>query len=256
MPRWLIAWSVAALVLYFIALDPIAQDPAYHDFADTRRLFGIPNFWNVASNLPFLLVGLAGLGVVTGRPGLVGSTYMQWPWIVFFSGFALTAIGSGYFHLAPSNPTLAWDRVAMTFSFAGLAVIVIGEYFSPRMARRLLVPFVVVGILSVLYWGSTESAGRGDLRPYLVVQFLPALMIPAILVLRRGASELTPSLWLVTGAYALAKLLEHFDHRVYEITGIWSGHTLKHIAAALAPVFLLRALLGRRGEQIDDRNNL
>jgi hypothetical protein len=252
MSRWLIVCSVAAIVLFFIMVDPIAQDPAYHEFADTRRLFGITNFWNVASNVPFLLVGLVGLGVVAGRPWLVRSSNMRWPWLVFFSGLALTAFGSGYFHLAPSNATLVWDRLAMTIGFAGFVTIVIGEYFSPRMASRLLVPFALVGILSVLYWRSTESAGQGDLRPYVVVQFLPVLVIPAILVLRRRASDLTPAMWVMIGAYVLAKFLEYFDDRIYEITGALSGHTLKHVAAALAPAALIGALLGRCGEQDDD----
>jgi hypothetical protein len=252
MSRWLIARSVAAIVLFFIAVDPIAQDPRYHDFADTRRVFGFPNFWNVASNLPFLVVGLAGLGVVVGRPRLVRSSEMRWPWIMFFSGLVLTALGSGYFHLAPSNSTLVWDRLAMTIGFAGFVAIVIGEYFSPRVAGRLLMPFALVGILSVLYWGSTEAAGQGDLRPYVVVQFLPVLIIPAILILRRHASDLTSAMWVMIGAYVLAKLLEYFDAQIFEITGALSGHTLKHVAAALAPIGLIRGLLRRSGRQIDE----
>jgi len=49
--------SLATLPL----LPPIAQDPSYHQFADQRTLLGIPNFWNVVSNLPFVLVGTMGL---------------------------------------------------------------------------------------------------------------------------------------------------------------------------------------------------
>ena len=252
MSRWLIACSVAAIVLFFIAVDPIAQDPRYHDFADTRRVFGVPNFWNVVSNLPFLVVGLIGLGVVAGRAGLTHSSEMRWPWVMFFAGLVMTAFGSGYFHLAPSNSTLLWDRLAMTIGFAGFAAIVIGEYYSPRMARRLLVPFALVGILSVLDWASTEAAGRGDLRAYAVVQFLPVLIVPVILIMRRRESDLTPAMWVMIGAYVLAKLLEYFDAQILEISGVLSGHTLKHIVAALAPIALIHALLGRYGRQIDD----
>jgi hypothetical protein len=256
MSRWLIVCSVAAIVLFFAIIDPIAQDPAYHDFADTRRMLGVANFWNVASNLPFLVVGLAGLGVLAARPDLVASSQLRGPWIVFFSGIALTAFGSGYFHLAPSDASLVWDRLAMTVGFAGLFAIVIGEYISPRAAARLLLPFVLVGVLSVLYWITTESAGVGDLRPYVIVQFLPVLLIPVILVLRRDASDLTPALWIMVGFYVLAKLLEHFDDGIYVITSTLSGHTLKHIAAALAPVVLIRALLKRHREHANDSENL
>lgn len=247
MARWLIVLSMAAIVLVLTAIDPIAQDPDYHDFADKRAMLGVTNFWNVASNLPFLVVGCAGLVVVVVRPELVGPTGLRGPWFVFFSGVALTAFGSGYFHLAPTNASLVWDRLAMTVGFAGFFTVVLGEYFSPPVARRLLLPFVLVGILSVLYWSWTEWGGRGDLRPYAIVQFLPVLLIPPILLLRRQASDLTPALWIVVGIYVLSKILEHFDDSIYAMTGALSGHTLKHVAAALGPVVLIHALLKRHG---------
>lgn len=106
--------------------SPIAQDPAYHQFADQRTIFGIPNFWNVISNLPFAIVGVLGLRYVlatTGDP-------LRGAWIVFFAGIFLTALGSGYYHLEPDNGSLAWDRMTMTIGFMGLVAILVGEYFS------------------------------------------------------------------------------------------------------------------------------
>lgn len=250
MRRWLIACAIAAIIICIAALDPIPQDPAYHDFAETRMLLSIANFWNVASNVPLLAVGVVGLGVVFGMPRVVDPACMRAPWLVFFSGIVLTAFGSGYFHLAPSNASLVWDRLAMTFGFAGFFAVVVGEYLSPVAATRLLAPLIVAGILSVLYWNITESAGRGDLRAYAIVQFLPVLLTPAILILRQRASDLTPALWLVVSFYVLAKILEHFDHGILAMTGVVSGHTLKHVAAALGPAVLIRALLARRGEPV------
>src|SRR2546422_9702397 len=67
-------WREAALALVMFALlagimvcGPISQDAAYHEFADTRRLFGVPNFLNVASNIPFLVIGILGVVRCTGR---------------------------------------------------------------------------------------------------------------------------------------------------------------------------------------------
>lgn len=248
MSRWLIVCSMAAIVLFFFAIDPIAQDPAYHDFADDRRILGVANFWNVVSNLPFLAVGLTGIGLVVTRPEVVGAPELRKAWLVFFSGVTLTAFGSGYFHLAPSNATLVWDRLAMTVGFAGFISIILGEYVSVTVARRLLVPFVLAGILSVLYWSVTESAGRGDLRPYVIVQFLPLLLIPVILTLRPRASDLTAAVWLMLAFYGISKIVEHFDERIYASGGMLSGHTLKHVAASLAPLVLIHALWKRRGE--------
>ena len=216
MGRALVAFSALAIVLFFIFIYPVPQDPAYYDFADTRFLLGIENFWNVMSNLPFLLVGVYGLVLVAANPGAVGDSDLRWPWIVFFTGITLTAFGSGYFHLTPANSSLVWDRLPMTLGFAGLFAIVIGEYLSPRAARTLLVPFLVAGAASVFYWHLTESAGAGDLRPYAVVQFLPVLLIPAMLIMRHGASDLTGAFWMLTLFYIAAKLLEHFDDGVAE----------------------------------------
>jgi hypothetical protein len=76
--------------------EPIAQDPAYHRFADTRGWLGIPNFANVVSNLPFLVAGLVGATrLASGRPS--GALARLRPaYLVFFVGAALVAIGSSY----------------------------------------------------------------------------------------------------------------------------------------------------------------
>ena len=50
-----------ASMLGLLLLPPIAQSQNYHDFADQRTILGIPHFWNVVSNLPFIAVGTAGL---------------------------------------------------------------------------------------------------------------------------------------------------------------------------------------------------
>lgn len=248
MGRILVAFSALAIALFFILVDPVPQDPAYHDFADTRLIFGVTNFWNVMTNLPFLLVGIYGMALVASNPVAVGDPNLRWPWVVFFAGIALTAFGSGWFHLGPSNESLVWDRLPMTLGFAGLFAIVIGEYLSPRAARNLLVPFLLAGAASVFYWQMTESAGSGDLRPYAVVQFLPVLLIPALLILRRNASDLTGAFWLLTLFYIAAKLFEHFDDGIYGSLGLMSGHALKHVVAAFSPAILIYAL-HRRLEQ-------
>src|SRR5262245_15202615 len=51
--------GIVALGLVF-CLSPIPQDLSYHTFADDRTMLGVPNFLNVASNLPFIVVGVLG----------------------------------------------------------------------------------------------------------------------------------------------------------------------------------------------------
>lgn len=223
-----------------IILNPFAQDPAYHVFADSRTLLGIPNFWNVVTNLPLLVVGAWGLMVVARRPRFAKS--LPYVWTAFFSGLLLTAFGSGYYHLGPDHASLAWDRAAMTIGFMGLFTLVIGEYLSVAWANRLLVPLLLIGVGSVYYWLWTEARGAGDLRPFGLVQFLPMLIVPLIMLLRRGRSDLAPWLVGMMVFYAGAKIVEYYDAPIYAAGQLMSGHALKHVLAALAGASLLLGL--------------
>lgn len=242
----LILLSVAAIIAVFLFVAPIPQDPAYHNFSDTRMLFGIDNFWNVASNLPFLLVGAAGLFYVHRHSDAVCVSGLEPAYRVFFIGIFLTAFGSGYYHLAPGNNALVWDRLPMTIGFAGLFSIIVGEFVSVRAAKRLLLPLLVVGIASVEYWAWTEARGAGDLRPYAIVQFLPMLLIPVILLSYRPVTGTARYFWWMFAFYFAAKLLEQFDAAIFTVGHLISGHSLKHIAAALTPAAFLYALTLRR----------
>jgi len=234
--------AVIALGVY----GPIPQSLSYHAFADTREIWGIPNFFDVISNLPFVLVGLWGLYefLVSKTITLVNENRTSYN--VFFIGVALVGVGSGYYHLSPSNESLVWDRIPMTIVIMALVSIVIGEFVSIRLGSILLIPLVTVGILSVLYWYWTETTRNGDLRPYVLVQFLPMIAMPIILVCFNSVFTKASGYWLLLSAYVLAKLFEHFDREIFGFTGVVSGHTLKHLAAAAGIYFLLLSFRRRR----------
>jgi hypothetical protein len=238
--------ALAIIGLLFTLTSPIPQDPDYHLFVDSRQLLSVPNCWNVLSNLPFLLVGLWGLFYVNRHGQEVCAPKLVLAYRVFFVGILLTAFGSAYYHLVPSNESLVFDRLPMTIGFAGLFSIVTGEFVSTRIGRRLLLPLLVIGVASVTYWAITESYGAGDLRPYALVQFLPMLLIPAILVAYRSASESTQYFWMMIAFYVVAKLCEHFDAEIFSLREIVSGHAVKHVFASLTPATLLYALTRRR----------
>jgi hypothetical protein len=232
----LVLAALAAVAVAF-SLDPIPQDPAYHRFADARTLFGIPNFWNVASNLPFLVVGALGLL----QQGRLTSPPLATHYRTTCGAVLLVALGSAWYHLAPDDPRLVWDRLPMTVAFMALFAAVIADRISWLAGRALLWPLVVAGIASIAWWIRGEAAGHGDLRAYGLVQFLPMLLVPLILFLWRGEGISTKRLWMAIGAYAAAKLLEHFDAAIFAAGGLLSGHTLKHLAAALAAWWIVRA---------------
>ena len=218
-------------------LPAIPQDPAYHGFADGRAWLGIANVWNVVSNVPFLVVGVYGLG----RLSRLQSRALRAAYVVLCLGTALAGVGSACYHLAPSTPTLVYDRLPMTVAFMALFAAVIQDRMSGRTGRALLGPLIVIGLGSVAYWSATELRGQGDLRPYAVVQFLPMLLMPLMLVLYRSTGLRDGWLWAGLGSYGLAKLAEHFDGAVYATGGFVSGHTVKHLLAALAALSMVKA---------------
>lgn len=243
--------SLAAVVsLCFI--EPIAQDPNYHRFADARSLRGLSNFWNVMSNLPFLAVG--GLGFsryerLSQPASAEGFRVMCW-------GVLLVGFGSAYYHANPSNDTLLWDRLPMTVAFVALFSLMLGERVMPNQNRYCLWLLVAAGVASVFYWSWTESLGRGDLRPYLLVQFLPIMLMPFILIMFPERYLSNRLLLAALGLYFVAKLLEHFDGRIFSVSGgIISGHASKHVAAAAAALCIIYAVPARKstGSEQPDR---
>jgi hypothetical protein len=158
--------------------------------------------------------------------------------LLFFGTF-LVGFGSGYYHLDPNNQTLVWDRLPITVAFMALFSIIISEFISVRSGKTLLLPLILAGILSVAYWQFSEIRGEGDLRFYALVQFYPMLAIPIILICYRSRCTYVYAYWCLLLAYIIAKLFEHFDAEVYNVSGFISGHSLKHLAAALGMYVLL-----------------
>jgi hypothetical protein len=234
-------------------LPPIPQDLSYHTFADDRTMLGVPNFMNVASNLPFLLVGVLGLGLLLrqdaiGPQGSVQDRAERWPLLVLFVGIFLTAFGSSYYHLAPDNDRLVWDRLPMTVAFMGFFASMIGERICLRAGLWLLAPLVWLGFASVFNWQMGEQRHAGDLRLYAFVQFYPLLTIPLMMYLFPPRYTRSGDVIITLAWYLFAKVLETgpVDNGIYNLGHLVSGHSLKHVAAALGAYWLFRWVRYRR----------
>ena len=234
--------TVGLLVVFNIS--PVPQNPEYHNFADQRTIAGIDHFWNVASNLPFIVIGIIAINNLLNKDSLTYPLSLFPCYLIFFIGVGFVGIGSAYYHLQPSNETLLWDRLPMTVGFMAFVAIIIGEYLSEKIARKLLPYLILAGAASVFYWYFTEQAGRGDLRPYGLIQFAPMLMIPMIMVMFPARFTHTDYLWAMLAAYIVAKMFEAWDGYVYSIFGL-SGHAIKHLFAAAGPCLFLLALKKR-----------
>jgi len=219
-------------------MKPLPQNVAYHQFADSKTIAGIPDFFNVVSNIPFLLAGIYGLFVLNRSPAPRSINII---YAVLFTGIFLTGLGSANYHLAPDNANLVFDRIPMTIVFMAFLSATIAAWIDIKAGARMLVPLVLLGLGSVLWWHYTERHGAGDLRLYGFVQFYPMLVIPLIFVLFASPANnkgMQPLIWVVVW-YVAAKMFETFDLAIYQLTGFISGHSLKHIAAAAATLYMV-----------------
>ncbi|KAL1189952.1 hypothetical protein V5N11_012712 [Cardamine amara subsp. amara] len=243
--RTVYAWGSAIIIfiVLMIVTPTIPQSQAYHNFADQRSFFGIPNALNVISNFPFLIIGLIGL-ILCYYP----DDYFRFSlrgekvgWTCFYIGVAAVAFGSSYYHLHPDDATLLWDRLPMTIAFTSIMAIFVIERIDEHKGTYSIVPLLLAGLVSILYWRFFD-----DLRPYALVQFGPCLVIPLMAILLPPMyTQSTYWLW-AAGFYLLAKVEEAADKPIYSWTHhILSGHSLKHLCAAMVPVFLTLMLAKR-----------
>jgi hypothetical protein len=247
---WILVVLTLAVTVTALTLPPLPQPPEYHRFADQRTLLGIPNFFNVSSNVAFLLVGGAGVVLClrnrspnASRPLLDSS--VRWPYLVLFAAVALTCVGSAYYHLSPDNSRLTWDRLPMSVGFMALTAAMISERIHPTAGTALLGPLVLTGIASVMYWQWSETAGTGNLWPYVGVQFFAIVAVLLIIFLFPPRYSRVTDIPVAVALYALAKGAEFYDKEILSIGQLVGGHALKHLFAALAIFWILRMIWKR-----------
>lgn len=248
---WLLGFSSVVVLLLAAILPPIAQSISYHQFADQEIFLSIPNFLNVLSNLAILLSGLVGVLYVWRCYRLpVQQSFINkvecWPYLILFLSVVMIGFGSAYYHWAPDNETLLWDRLPIALGVTALLAATLMERVSLSVGLWALPFLVVLGAASVMYWFWTEQLGAGNLNYYIVVQFYSLLLV--ILLSGFFPSNYTRGgdVYQVIGLYAVAKVAETFDREIYDLSGVVSGHTIKHLLAALAIYFIVRMLQKRR----------
>jgi len=217
--RFYLPALAAAVAGFFILVPPIPQDQAFHHFADARNIAGLANFWNVVSNLPFAVIGIIGLWRLSG---LINR--------VLFAGVLLTSFGSAYYHWLPTDTRLVWDRLPMTVIFMSFLAYFITEKAGTRAAAAILAMLLLLGAGSVFWWSVTN-----DLRPYAVIKFGAMLFLLPFLSCSRERAHLAA----VLGLFGLAQLAELWDRAIYTVLPV-SGHTVKHLLAAMATYYILR----------------
>lgn len=248
---WMLGILSVGMMLLAAIVPPIPQPLEYHQFADQRTYLGIPNFFNVVSNGAFLLVGIAGLGfLLRSRGSNAANAFVEpsecWPYLILFLNVTIACIGSAYYHLAPDNDRLMWDRLPIAISVTALLAAMLSERVSPKVGLRSLPVLIAIGAGSVMHWHWSEQRGAGDLNFYIVVQFYSLLVIILLGIYFRSRYTRGKAIYTALAFYAIAKLAEIADREIYELGHVISGHTAKHLLAALAIYWILRMLRKRR----------
>jgi hypothetical protein len=221
-----------------ILTPPIRQDPAYHAFADSRALLGIPNFWNVATNLAFIFAAIAGWRALRSRNAFL-EIWERQAFATLVVATALVGAGSAWYHLNPHDGSLVWDRLPMAIAFAAMVVTTLGERVGGNAGRSVLIPLAAFGVGSIAYWRWT-----GDLRPYALVQFGSIAIVCVLVLLRRSRYTAPGAVWGTVACYAVAKTAEMLDRPLARFVAT-GGHPWKHLAAG-AGIALYAVSVGRR----------
>lgn len=242
---WLL---VLALALLAWRLPRLPQPPSYHRFADPWVCCGTPRCLDIGSNLLIVLAGAAGLrflfSAAADRAFIAPAE--RGLYRLFFLAAVLAGLASAYYHLAPDNGRLAWDRAALALALMSWLAANLGERIHPAAGLRLLPLLLAGGLGSVLYWHWSEAQGLGDLRPYGLMQLLPLLLVPLLTWLYPSRYRGDGGVPAITGLYLLALLCDLLDQPIATLTGLVSGHTLKHLIVAAALHAVLRRLRRRR----------
>lgn len=257
--RLAILWVITLAAFAGLYFEPrMALPPGYHQFADQRTLGGIPHAANVLSNALFLVFGAWGLLFLCNRQSRSSFAEEQerLPYVLFFAGVTLTGIGSACYHLRPGDARLPWDLLPMTMSFTSLLAAMIAERINLKAGVLFFLPALVVcGFASVAYWQLGAWRGQGDYRFYLFTQYFPAIAIAGIVVLFPPRYTRTYGLFLAFLFYALAKIFELWDHEIFSLGRIVSGHTLKHLSGGIACYCILHLVRFRKVAQLPNLLN-
>jgi hypothetical protein len=239
--QWVLLGFPFVLLFLIFSISPIPLPPEYHQFADQRSFLGISHTLDVLSNFGFLVVGILGIRFIKAN-----TIPFKNSWLVFFGGVFLVAFGSSFYHLAPDHYRLVWDRLPMTLGFMGLFVGLISDVFHKSCEKFLLLPMNILGVGSVWYWYYTETIGLGDQRFYAWVQAMPLLFVLVTFMLFPKLLKVNKNFYFLLSflLYFGAKVLEKFDEEIFEMSAyVISGHSLKHVVAAVATYLIYKRMV-------------
>jgi hypothetical protein len=233
--------GIAVVVSIFAHSMP--QPRAYHLFVDARTCLGIPNFFNAASNLGFLAAGLGMLIFLYARRAKFAEMFIErgepWLFVVLYAATLMVTFGSGYYHLAPDNASLFWDRLPMTLVASAFVGTIIADRFGARAGVWSLAVLFALSCGALAYWLATQSLAHDNVWPYIATVYGGLAFAVVAMALFPSRYTHARAAWISVAIYIIAMAFDTWlDAPLYAAGAILSGHSLKHLLAAVALFWL------------------
>lgn len=254
--------AVAGIAVFVsIFAHSMPQPRAYHLFADARSCLGIPNFFNTASNLGFLAAGASMLILLYTRRRKFAGMFIErgelWIFVVLYAATLMVTFGSGYYHLVPDNARLFWDRLPMTLVASAFVGTIVADRFGARAGVWSLVVLFVLSCGSLAYWLATQSLAQDNVWPYIATVYGSLAFAVVAMALFPSRYTHAHAAWITLAIYIIAMAFDTWlDAPLYAGGAILSGHSLKHLLAALALFWLGWGALPKRRAKLPMREAL
>jgi hypothetical protein len=227
----ILAALTLATVVGLLAWGAVPLDTSQHQYADQRRWFGLPNALNVLANLPLLLAGVWGWHASRSSSWPAA---LREPWQAFHLCVAGGSLVAAAYHAVPNDIGFLLAQLAMSAAFVMLTVGMLAERVSARFGSRtgLAAAAALLVVTATAVGFGVGATGSTDLRPFLLLQLLPVLLIPAGALSLPGRYTRSADWMIMLAVYALAKAFELADAAIFMSTGWISGHALMHLSLA------------------------
>ncbi|EAQ96675.1 hypothetical protein KT71_06609 [Congregibacter litoralis KT71] len=226
------------------AIKPLPQPADYHQLADQRTIFGVPNAIDVFTNFPYVVVSIVALFCVTRLYRESREVLAAFIFGCFFLSTASVSITSSLYHLAPNNVSLVGDRLSIVFSATFLVGVACLKVFGSRETLRVVAISGIYGVSSMLYWCLTSGSRLENILYYVAFQIFVVCFVAFCCFLRCARSMSYKWLLSAVVAYAASKPFEINDAQFLALTnGLISGHSAKHLVIVFCVCAVLMHML-------------
>jgi hypothetical protein len=225
----MLASMTLAVAMGLLAWGPVELTGHAHRYADNRSWFGLAGAANVWVNAVMFAAGAWGWHATRGSGWPV---HLRTPWQLFQLFAMLSAAAAALYHARPNDTLFVLTHVATASGFVLLTLGLLAERVHSRFGSLKICLAVLLGIAltGAIMLFAKARGGSLDMRPLLLLEIIPVLVIPAGALSLPGRSTTVFDWIVVLTLYAFAKLFEIGDALVLEASGWVSGHTLMHLA--------------------------